>query len=134
LGQASQSADIGGINGSIVVGLKELGERGARVSGINGGIELRLAAGLNADLTARGMNGNVRSDIPDVTVNKDEPGSRYSAHIGNGGAPITLSGINGNVRLTRGDNTAVRSAANEKKPTGASEKSPTEARSTKSAQ
>src|ERR1700682_902431 len=134
LGGAGQSADIGGINGSVVVSLKELGERGARLSGVNGGIELRLATGLNADLTARGMNGNVRSEISDVTVNKDEPGSRYSAHIGNGGAPITLNGIHGNVRLTRGDSSAARSAANEKKPTAASEKSATEARSTKSAQ
>lgn len=67
-------------------------------------------------------------------MNKDEPGSRYSAHIGNGGAPITLKGINGNVRLTRGDNTAARSAANEKKPATAPEKSATETRSTKSAQ
>lgn len=115
LGQASQSADIGGINGSVVVGLKELSERGARLSGINGGIELRLAKGLNADLTTKGINGNVRSDISEVTVNKDEPGSRYSAHIGNGGAPITLSGINGNVRLTRAENLAATSATSDKK-------------------
>jgi hypothetical protein len=101
LGAASEYAEIGGINGGIVVGFKQLGERGARLSGVNGSIELRLANGLNADLTTRGINGNVRSDISEVTVNKDEPGSRYSAHIGNGGAPITLSGINGNVRLTR---------------------------------
>lgn len=115
LGQASQSADIGGINGSVVVGLKELGERGARLSGINGGIELRLANGLNADLTTRGINGSVRSDISEVTVNKDEPGSHYSAHIGNGGAPITLSGINGNVRLTRAESSAATATTSDKK-------------------
>ena len=114
LGQASESAEIGGINGSVVVGLKQLGERGATIKGINGGIELRLANGLNADLTARGMNGNVHSEIPEVTVDKEDPGSRYSAHIGSGGAPITISGINGNVRLTRGP--AVSAAASEKKP------------------
>jgi hypothetical protein len=133
LGQASESAEIGGINGSIVVGLRQLGERGARISGVNGGIELRLANGLNADLTARGMNGNVRSEISEVTVNKDEPGSRYSARIGNGGAPITLSGINGNVRLTRGDNSAVSSASNEKKPAAATEKTAKPAADAKSA-
>lgn len=119
LGAASEYAEISGINGGVVVGLKQLGERGARLSGINGGIELRLANGLNADFTSRGMNGNVRSEISEVTVDKDNHGSRYSAHIGEGGAPITLSGINGNVRLTRGDNTATSSAASEKKPTAA---------------
>lgn len=116
LGQASESTDIGGINGNIVVGLKNLGERGANIRGVNGGIELRLGSGLNADLTAQGMNGSVRSDIPEVTVDKEEPGSRYSAHIGTGGAPITLSGINGNVRLTRAANSTETSGASEKKP------------------
>ena len=115
LGAASQYAEIGGINGNVVVGLKDLGERGARLSGINGAIELRLESGLNADLTTKAINGNVRSDISEVSVNKDEHGSRYSAHIGNGGAPITLSGINGNVRLTRAGNTAATATTSDKK-------------------
>ena len=122
LGQASESAEIGGINGSVLVGLKQLGERGASIKGVNGGIELRLANGLNADLTARGMNGTVRSDISDVTVDEEDHGSRYSARIGAGGAPITLSGINGNVRLTRAESSASSSAASEKKPAAATEK------------
>jgi hypothetical protein len=116
LGQASESAELSGINGNIVVGLKNLGERGASFKGVNGGIELRLAGDLNADLTARGMSGNRRSDIPEVTVDKEEPGTRYSARIGTGGAPITLSGINGNVRLTRATNSTETSS--EKKPVG----------------
>lgn len=122
LGQSSGSADLGGINGNIVVGLKELGDRGARISGVNGGIEIRLATGLNADLSAKGMNGNVRSEIADVTVDKDDRGSHYSARIGNGGAPINLSGINGNVRLTRVVSSAEGPAAREKKTTAANQK------------
>ena len=114
LGQASESAEINGINGRVLVSLKQLGERGARISGINGGIELRLARGLNADLTAKGMNGNVRSEIPEVTVDKEEYGHGYSAHIGSGGVPIALAGINGNVRLTRGEVPVPSSAASEK--------------------
>lgn len=116
LGQTSGSVEISGTNGRISVGLKSLDDRGARVSGVNGGIELRLANGLNADLTAKGMNGNVRSEISEITVDKDEYGRSYSARIGTGGAPITISGVNGNVRLTRGDTTANSSAASEKKP------------------
>jgi hypothetical protein len=114
LGQATESAEISGINGNISVALNKLGDRGARLSGVNGGIELKLGSELNADLTAKGMNGNLRSDIADVTVNKGQYGSNYTARIGNGGAPITISGINGNVRLTR-DNTT--STASDKKST-----------------
>lgn len=101
LGQASQTATISGVNGNISVGLSSLGNTGARVSGVNGNLELKLGNSVNAQLTAKGMNGNVRSDIPDVTIEKDDYGSRYSARIGSGGPPLTLSGINGNVRLTR---------------------------------
>jgi len=105
LGQVSDSCTIDGINGSIVVGLNKLGDRGAQIHGVNGGIELRLAPGLNADLTAKGMNGNVKSEISDVTVEKTD-WSRYSARIGNGGPEIEIKGINGNVRLTRSDKAA----------------------------
>jgi hypothetical protein len=103
LGQANDTATISGVNGNISVGLSSLSDTGARVSGINGNIELKLASGLNAQLTAKGMNGNVRSEIPGVTVEKDDYGSRYSARIGNGGPPLTFSGVNGNVRLMPAD-------------------------------
>ena len=122
LGQTSGSAEISGVNGRISVGLKSLDDRGARFSGVNGGIELRLGDGLNADLTARGMNGNVRSEIAGVTVDKEEYGRNYSARIGTGGAPITISGINGNVRLTRGETTTANSSVPSDKKTGTTEK------------
>ena len=122
LGQASGSAELSGINGNITVGLRQLSDRGARLSGVNGNIELRLANDLNADLTARGMHGRLNSEIPTIAVDGDGYGSHYSAHIGNGGAPITISGISGNVLLTRGDNAAASSASNEKKPAAATDK------------
>jgi hypothetical protein len=112
LGQVTESAEVSGINGSISLGLNKLSERGAHISGVNGGIELKIANGLNAELTARGMNGNVRSEIPEITVDKDQFGGHYSARIGNGGAPIEISGVNGNVRLTRSQS----AQASENKP------------------
>jgi hypothetical protein len=105
LGLVGESASIDGINGSIVVGLNKLTDRGVQLHGVNGDIELRLAPGLNADLTAKGMNGSVKSEISEVTVEKTD-WSRYSARIGNGGPEIEIKGINGNVRLTRSDKAA----------------------------
>jgi len=110
--QASDSAEVSGINGSIAVGLKQLNERGARISGVNGGIELKLSSSLNADLNAHGMNGSVRSEISDVTVEREDNRSRYSARIGNGGPAIEISGINGNVRLTRLDGATAATSLN----------------------
>lgn len=106
-GQAGSSVQISGINGGVSVALKKLGEMGARISGVNGNIDLRLSKDLNADLTARGMNGTVRSEIPDLNIQKGENDSRYEARIGTGGAPISISGINGNVRLIRAESAAV---------------------------
>jgi hypothetical protein len=132
LGQTSGSVEISGINGKVSIGLKSLDDRGARLSGVNGGIELRLGNGLNADLTARGMNGNVRSEIAEVTVDKEDYGRNFSARIGTGGAPITISGINGNVRLTRGESTATAPTSSDKKTATEAEKSATEGKADKS--
>lgn len=99
IAQASGSAEFNGINGNISVGLKQL-DKGVAIHGINGNIELRFGDGVNADLKAHGMNGNVTSDLPNVVVDKANHGS-YSAQIGKGGNSISASGINGNIRLTR---------------------------------
>jgi DUF4097 and DUF4098 domain-containing protein YvlB len=86
----------------MVVGLKRLDQDGVTLKGINGNIELKLASDVNADFDARGMNGRVVSDLPNVEIDKNRRG-RYSARIGSGGAGITAKGINGNVRFTRSD-------------------------------
>jgi hypothetical protein len=113
-GTAGESAEVSGINGSISIGFKQLGEHGARFSGINGGVEIRLSVGLNADLRARGMNGRVVSEVSDVTVERENAWSNYSSQIGKGGPLIEISGINGNVRLTRGEGAATAPSADSK--------------------
>ena len=122
LGQVGESLSLDGINGSVSVGLKKLDDRGAQIHGVNGGIELRLAPGLNADLTARGMNGSVKSETSDVTVEKID-WSKFSARIGNGGPEIEIRGINGNVRLTRSDKAAAAPSDVEKSKAPAAAKS-----------
>jgi len=97
-------ANLKGINGTVVVGLKKLDQDGVTLSGINGNIELQLGSDVNADFDARGMNGRVSSDLPNVEIDKNEHGS-YSARIGSGGSEITAKGINGNIRFTRGSQT-----------------------------
>ena len=111
VGQATGSAEFHGVNGNISVALKQLQKEGVRISGINGNIELRIADGLNADLETHGMNGSVRSDVPEITINKSEHGNMYSAQIGTGGIPISVSGVNGNVRLTRATTAATTAKA-----------------------
>lgn len=98
--------EISGVNGKVTVSIRQLGERGIRIKGINGAVELRVADRLNADLSARGINGRVSADLPEVTVQGEPERSNYNARIGAGGAPIALSGVNGNIRLTRAPSSA----------------------------
>ena len=100
IGSAVGRATFKGINGNMIVGLKKVDQDGVTLSGINGNIELQLGSDVNADFDARGMNGRVVTDLPDVSIDKNKRGS-YSARIGNGGAGITAKGINGNIRFTR---------------------------------
>ncbi|HXQ69274.1 MAG TPA: hypothetical protein VN844_02255 [Pyrinomonadaceae bacterium] len=96
---AAGSATLKGINGNVVFGMKRIEADGVTLSGINGNIELQLPADLNADFDAKGMNGRVVADMPNVSIDKSKRGN-YWARIGNGGAGITAKGINGNIRLT----------------------------------
>jgi hypothetical protein len=100
VGSAVGSATFKGINGNMVVGLKKIEQEGVTLSGINGNIELELGADVNADFDARGLNGRVISDLPNVSIDKEKRGS-YWARIGTGGAGITAKGINGTIRFTR---------------------------------
>jgi hypothetical protein len=118
-------AEVSGVNGSVSVGLRQLGEHGARFSGINGGVEIRLSVGLNADLRAKGMNGRVVSEVSDVTVERENAWSNYSSQIGKGGPLIEISGINGNVRLTRGEGSATAPSTTENKSSDKSDKAST---------
>jgi len=95
-----------GINGSIVVGVKKIDLDGVTLSGVNGNIELQLASDLNADFDAKGMNGRVISDLPNVSIDQSGKRGSYWARIGTGGIGITAKGINGNIRLTRGQQLA----------------------------
>ncbi|HSE16212.1 MAG TPA: hypothetical protein VLB46_04120 [Pyrinomonadaceae bacterium] len=107
VGSAVGRATFSGINGGMVVGLKKIEGEGVTLSGINGNIELQLGDDVNADFDARGLNGRVVSDLPNMSIDKEKRG-KYWARIGNGGAGITAKGINGNIRFTRA---AVETAA-----------------------
>ena len=110
IGSTAGSATFSGINGGMVVGLKRIDGEGVTLSGINGNIELQVGADVNADFDARGLNGRVISDLPNVEIEKSKRRS-YSARIGTGGAGITAKGINGNIRFTRAAGEAAPAAA-----------------------
>ena len=99
--RATDAVHVSGVNGAVTIGVGELGGEGVRVSGVNGSVEVRFGENLNADVNVNGLNGGFSVNAPNVTT--EEPPNRSSrrARIGHGGTPISISGVNGSVRLNR---------------------------------
>jgi DUF4097 and DUF4098 domain-containing protein YvlB len=72
----------------------------AKFSTVNGSITLHLPAFLSANLHATTLNGEIESDFP-ITATGTMNRRRVDGTIGNGGQPLTLSTVNGSVKLIR---------------------------------
>lgn len=68
---------------------------------MNGSIEVVLPAGASADVDAETMNGRVSSDWDDVEVHGRRR-NHANGTIGSGGRDLSVSTMNGSIRLRRG--------------------------------
>jgi hypothetical protein len=94
-------SEVSRINGSLNMGLTRLGSRGVLIDHVNGSVDLRFTENLNADVTVTDFNGSVRTDLTAVVLEKTER-TLFRARFGSGGAPISISDVNGSVRLAPG--------------------------------
>jgi len=103
--QAAGGATFRGVNGKIDATIAKLSIGGGiNLNGVNGNTTLRFIGEVNADVEARGHNGRVESDLPNLEESKGEKRhGRYSARIGTGGPQIEIKGVNGNVFLTKAE-------------------------------
>lgn len=97
--RAAGFAEVSNINGSFMMTISLLSKRGVRAEDINGAVELRFSDDLNADLSVIEYNGNVNSEIPNTNVLDKKPNEFFMARIGSGGIPISVTKVNGAVRL-----------------------------------
>ncbi|MBA3439618.1 MAG: DUF4097 family beta strand repeat protein [Pyrinomonadaceae bacterium] len=100
--QAVGYLDVSSVSGSVSATIARLAERGLSIKSISGPVELRFSDDVNADLQADSISGGVHVDVPNVTLQGKLNSSNVRARIGAGGAPIIISSVSGNVRLTRG--------------------------------
>src|SRR5262245_24091661 len=108
---ATKGASFRHVNGKIDATIAKLSMgRGIDLNGVNGNTTLRFIGDVNADVDARGHNGRVESDLPNLQESKDEKRyGRYRARIGTGGPQISIRGVNGNVSLTKAEKPAATS-------------------------
>lgn len=112
IAQATGGANFRGVNGKIDATIAKLSTGdGIDLSGVNGNTTLRFIGEVNADVQARGHNGKVESDLPNVEERKGEKRyGRYEARIGTGGPQIEIRGVNGNVYLTKAEKQSATTA------------------------
>jgi hypothetical protein len=80
--------------------LSRLGPQGINISQVEGSVELGLSDDVNANIRIRAYSGDVKTEIPNAQVT-DSGRAEYKARIGSGGADISLSKIEGNIRIRR---------------------------------
>lgn len=98
----SQAAEISGLAKGLTMTVIQLSERGIRISGVVGHVELNLAKSLNADLSVSNIIG-VGGMAPGVTTTNVDASSPHT-RIGRGGAPISISGVVGSVAINHSTN------------------------------
>ncbi|HMF55168.1 MAG TPA: DUF4097 family beta strand repeat-containing protein [Pyrinomonadaceae bacterium] len=100
LDRATGEAELHSISGPLNIRVARLGARGIRMDSISGRVMLSVEDSLNADLTVNSINGEIKSESPSVFVEKIGPAD-FRARIGQGGAPISIESITGDITIRR---------------------------------
>ena len=98
--QGGGQTSVSGVSGPLSITFRGHGADGVKVDGVSGLLELRLTRDLNAELLIRDIHGQVRNLGAGVKLNGTEKDG-FRAQLGAGGAPISISSINGDVVLRR---------------------------------
>jgi hypothetical protein len=90
-------------NGKITGRLQETRGGTMEVANVNGGIELTLQPGFDANLEAFSVHGNVTiGDKYGIAIQREVAGQSARGQIGSGGQLLKLTTVNGNINLTNG--------------------------------
>ncbi len=92
-GEVHLSTVNGGVSLKSVVGHESI-----ELSSVNGSVTLELPRKVNAKLSASTIHGDIRGDLGHGVTHA---GSSLDAVLGNGGARIDLSTVNGDIRVRR---------------------------------
>ncbi|HEX7317722.1 MAG TPA: hypothetical protein VF297_27715 [Pyrinomonadaceae bacterium] len=101
VGAVGGSLEVTRLGGHLRAGVLGLGERGIRISGVGGHVELHFRNELNADLEATSISGRLEAELPNVSMLEPEGSARTRARVGAGGTPLSINKVNGHVRLTQ---------------------------------
>lgn len=99
VGRTVGNLELSNVSGNVTATIERLDRRGVTVRKVSGAIELRFADALNADVVANDVDGDVRLDVPDVSMQSTPNRTTLRARVGAGGWPISITNVSGKVRL-----------------------------------
>ena len=73
-----------------------------KLSTVNGSVHLNLPEGVDADVSAKTVNGGITSEFTEIEVRKKWGPRSAEGRLGHGGRELALSTVNGGIRITRG--------------------------------
>ncbi len=89
------------VNGGIRVNAGSIGEGPVEYETVNGSITLELPESLNANIEMRTVNGSITSEDFPITVQGRIDRRRLEGKIGKGGPELSVSTVNGSIRLRK---------------------------------
>ncbi|MGE0039898.1 MAG: DUF4097 family beta strand repeat-containing protein [Vicinamibacterales bacterium] len=99
-GLRASSLEAGVTNGGVDIELAEAPTSGTfDLESVNGGVELAMPADSKADISARCTNGGVSVTGLDLVASGEQTRRRVEGALNGGGARVSLSTVNGGVRL-----------------------------------
>jgi hypothetical protein len=96
--EQAQSAEISSVESDLSLNVAQVGSRGINIHNIEGAVELGIAKNLNADLIGSDKLENIQINIPNVQTSAFDR-KNYRLRIGAGGAGISISNIEGGVKV-----------------------------------
>ena len=73
-----------------------------KLSTVNGSVHLSLPEDVNADVSAKTVNGGITSEFAEVETRQKWGPRSASGRIGSGGRELEVSTVNGGIRITKG--------------------------------
>jgi hypothetical protein len=99
--EATGAARAETVNGGITARLGRTNWTGAlKLNTVNGGIEMTMPEGLNTDVKASTVNGDIQTDFP-LTVTGRISRRKLEGTIGSGGRLLELATVNGGIALRK---------------------------------
>ncbi|MBX7185687.1 MAG: DUF4097 family beta strand repeat-containing protein [Vicinamibacteria bacterium] len=93
------------VNGSIKAEVKSAANPAddIKLSTVNGSVHLSLPEDVNADVSAKTVNGGITSDFTEIEVRKKWGPRSAEGRLGHGGRELELATVNGGIRITKGN-------------------------------